>query len=178
MMTRGRLVTVYALLAVLVGGHLFDNVRRTEHWPFSNYPMFASVEGNRLQTYRFTCLYADGTGAIREMDFNPDWVPSLPQYKFADPMRDYLDWNPNPTRVHQLLADYLATYDACRRAGLNHGPDVTAVRVYRVTIPLEVPLRRFDLDHRFADYARLAVQVDQPAGAAATRPTGAPPVRS
>ena len=179
LLTRGQVTTVYGLLFVLIGGHVFDSITHTDHWPFSNYPMFESVADKRLITYRLTCLYTDSTGHPREIYFNPAWVPSLPQFKFVGSLRHNLDGkHPNPAKLRQILSDYLDTYDACRAAGLSHGPDVTAVRLYRLDIPMETPLRQVDLDHHFSDYAQMAFQVDHVQVHPATRPFHLPAVAS
>ena len=41
-----RLVTVYALGALILGGSVFDSVTDTEHWPFSQYSMFSWVDSS------------------------------------------------------------------------------------------------------------------------------------
>ncbi len=43
-MRPARLVLVHALIALIVGGSFWDIARDQEHWPFSQYPMFSSVE--------------------------------------------------------------------------------------------------------------------------------------
>src|SRR5215208_251314 len=36
-----RRLLVYAVIAVILLGHAYDIIRQQEHWPFSNYPMWA-----------------------------------------------------------------------------------------------------------------------------------------
>ena len=170
-MTRTRLAVVYGVVAVLIGGHAFDILRDREHWPFSNYPMFAELGGYVMNSYRFTALTVDpATGSTREVDFDPDWVPSLPQYRFGTVMREYLDSpRADPVKLRHLLGDYLDTYDACRRAGLSRGPAISALRVYRVEVVMKTPPPRFDLTHDFGKFATLAVQIDR-APVPSTRP--------
>jgi glycosyltransferase involved in cell wall biosynthesis len=43
-MRPGRIVLVQLLIAVLVGGSAYDIITGREHWPFSPYPMFSTVE--------------------------------------------------------------------------------------------------------------------------------------
>ena len=61
-MRPSRLVLVHALIAFIVGGSAWDIARDQEHWPFSQYPMFSSVE--RDWTHRTVRLFTvDRKGA-------------------------------------------------------------------------------------------------------------------
>ena len=66
MISPRRLWIVYALLAVLLGGHLYDAVRFQEHWPFSHYPMFAGIAQPELTTYQLIGL-TGAQGVEREV---------------------------------------------------------------------------------------------------------------
>jgi len=43
-MSRIRGLLVHLLIAGVIGGSLYDIATRQEHWPFSDYPMFALVQ--------------------------------------------------------------------------------------------------------------------------------------
>jgi hypothetical protein len=141
-MSRHRLWVVYVLLAFLVGGHLFDAAFAQEHWPFSNYPMFARTATSPLRQYVLTCLTSDAGGVEREMILDWRCVPSLPPYKFDGQLRHYAAGSqPDPKKLQRMLGDYIAAYDARRKLGLHHGPVIHGLRLYKVDIPLEIPPR-------------------------------------
>jgi GT2 family glycosyltransferase len=60
-MPASRLALVHALIAVIVGGSAWDIVRDQEHWPYSQYPMFSTVE--RHWSHRTLRVFTvDGNG--------------------------------------------------------------------------------------------------------------------
>src|ERR1700738_3901936 len=56
-MLRWRLLAAYAVGAVILGGSLFDLVNDTEHWPFSQYPMFSYLETRTDGRFTLLRLY-------------------------------------------------------------------------------------------------------------------------
>src|SRR5262249_43501274 len=61
-MAKHRLFLVYSLGGVIVGGSLFDLIRDTEHWPFSQYPMYSeTVSSHSLSYFRLFGVTQEGT---------------------------------------------------------------------------------------------------------------------
>lgn len=160
MMSRSRTYIVYALLTALVGGHLYDIALRQEHWPFSNYPMFATVMNSELNTYQIVCLTTVPGGGEREVPFDGRAIPALPPYKFQNTLRRYdTGSKADPAKLRRLLADYLETYEARRKAGLHDGPAVHGLRLYLVHIPLQLPPVPVNLKTLQWQDARLVIEV-------------------
>jgi hypothetical protein len=154
-----RLWIVYALLAVLIGGHLYDAVRGQEHWPFSNYPMFARVSLSELTTYQLIGLSGD-----REIAIDNHAIPALPPYKFQAQLRQYdTGSKADPQKLRSMLGDYLAAYETRRARHLHDGPPLDGIRLYLVHIPLQLPPAPVDLkngDH--GDQPRMVMEVHRP----------------
>ena len=49
-MSRQRLFLIHAALIVLIVDHLYDIIQDREHWPFSQYQMFAFLQTERSLT--------------------------------------------------------------------------------------------------------------------------------
>ncbi len=129
-MRRGRVLLVYAMLAVLLTGSARDILSDEEHWPFSPYPMFSAVE--RSRTLRSLRLFAVTPGAeTRELP--------LLAYEHLQPMDQCrvstaLSWMRRRPDGEQRMKDAARSaferYEALRHAGKHDGPAIAAVRVY------------------------------------------------
>jgi hypothetical protein len=156
-MSRRRLLVVYGLLAVLLGGHLYDAARGQEHWPFSNYPMFAGIAQPDLTTYQFMGLTPSADGTTREVVVDWHAVPVLPAYKLQSTLRHYD--KTDRAKLQRLLRDYLDTYEARRKLGLHDGPLLVGLRLYLVHIAIQLPPVTADLKAgRWSD-AQLVMEV-------------------
>jgi hypothetical protein len=72
-MTAGRFVAVNALVAVLLAASAYDIATGREHWPFSPYPMFSSVERSwTLDSLLLTGVAADSSGREFPFTWNGD----------------------------------------------------------------------------------------------------------
>ena len=54
---RWRLLTAYAVSALIIGGSFYDFVTDTETWPFSQYPMFSFIEAPPNGRFTIMRLY-------------------------------------------------------------------------------------------------------------------------
>ncbi len=138
-MLRWRLVTVYALGAVIVGGSVFDSVTDTEHWPFSQYSMFSWVEAPADHSYTLLRLY----GVTQRQ---PLLEFPLDKNEYFEPfdnsrMSAALSIALRENQVTPALEDCLKRYDALRASGIHHGPALEALRLYRVTWILDPQTR-------------------------------------
>jgi glucosyl-dolichyl phosphate glucuronosyltransferase len=132
-----RLAFVHALLAVVIGGSLYDIRTGREHWPLSPYPMFSIVD--REPTVK--CLRIVGIAAGRDREEIPlldaDVIRPFDQCRltsalsrtFHDPARRDL--------VHEQLRDCLARYEARRLKGEHEGPPLSGVRLYEMQWTLD-----------------------------------------
>ena len=127
-MSRNRVRLVYALLALLVGGHVHEMARQQEHWPFSNYPMWARP----TRDWHVKDVVAVGVTA----DPSPREV-SLMNPRFTAPLSLYylrfgvFRRHANQPRTRDVvLRDYLKVYKRRRREGAHGGPELRAVRLY------------------------------------------------
>jgi len=136
-MRRWRQWLVYGLIALLVGGHLNDMRRQAEHWPFSNYPMYARIEKRpRLELLSlFGMMRAPGYRALVRIT-DPRYVPPLNEGRLRvilmAAFRRGAD-EKNFADARQVMADYLRTYESRRIAGLHDGPRITELSLYRLT---------------------------------------------
>ncbi|HSV14215.1 MAG TPA: hypothetical protein VLI90_08140 [Tepidisphaeraceae bacterium] len=158
-MSPRRLWIVYALLAVLVGGHLYDALRFQEHWPFSNYPMFAGIAQPELTTYQLIGLSGD-----REVPIDNRAIPALPPYKFQGTLRRYdTTSKADPQKLRAMLSDYLDAYETRRVRHLHDGPPLDGIRLYLVRIPIQLPPVPVDLKHGdHGDHPRMVMEVRRP----------------
>jgi hypothetical protein len=120
---------VYAVVGVIVLGHLYEIVRQHEHWPFSNYPMWAQVTDKWELKNVDVVGVADSADASEVKLDDPAYFAPLPVYyqrlilgKFA---------RRQSTR-ERVFGDYLRRYEQRRRAGLHHGPALKGLRAYEV----------------------------------------------
>jgi hypothetical protein len=124
-MKRWRLWLVNGVIAVLVVGHLWEIGRQSEHWPFSNYPMWARV------TREWRLRHVVPLGVTAEEPFeevkltDPAYFAPMPMYY----QRLNLERAARRKR-DDMLRDYLAHYEQRRREGLHDGPPLRSIRLY------------------------------------------------
>jgi len=128
--SRTRLAFIHLLIAGVVGGSLYDIVTRQEHWPFSNYPMFARVHHSRVLTwYRLFGVTADD----REVPLvEPAYLWPLDQSRLAIGLRTVYQEEGNGPRLHDAVADALRRYERRREEGRHKGPELRGMRLYSV----------------------------------------------
>jgi len=134
-MSPSRVAFVYLLLAVLVGGSLYDIRTGREHWPLSPYPMFSIVE----QEPSLRCLRIVGVGAGgREVTLlSNDLIAPFDQCRLTSALsRTYTDAS-RRGQIHEQLRDCLDRYEERRRAGLHDGEPLAGVRLYEMQWTLQ-----------------------------------------
>ena len=139
--TRGRRALVYSVIALVVLPHLYDIARQQEHWPFSNYPMWARLS----KDWHVTAAAPVG---ITDDPARPEVELSDPAYFAPMPLHfQRLTFGalkkPSPRR-EKVLGDYLRRYEQLRTAGRHDGPPIVGIRLYE---------RYWDMD-RYATNAR------------------------
>jgi hypothetical protein len=143
-MSRPRLLVVYALGAVIFGGALADLVRDTEHWPFSQYPMFSYMQ--QAKTYSMLRLY----GVVQR---SPLIEVPLDSNLYLEPFDNSrlpaaLQIAIRENRLDEGVTDCLTRYEALRRADRHGGPPLVAMRLYRLTWALDPSASNVDRPDR------------------------------
>ena len=128
-MTRGRRAAVHALLAVIVGGHVYDVVAGGEHWPFSANPMYAHAQ----RAFVLDAAWLVGVRADTREEF-PLWdrrsLAPFDRARLDDAWRAIVAEPDGRARVATALADCLRRYERRRRAGPHDGPPLLGLRLY------------------------------------------------
>ena len=122
-----RVRLVYAVVGVVVLGHLHEIVRQQEHWPFTNYDMWARVTRD-WHVRQVMPFGVTDEPAPREVDLrDPKFFAPMPA------LYQRLNFQRAATRTNVrdvMLADYLRRYDQLRRARKHDGPALKALRLY------------------------------------------------
>lgn len=138
-MVRKRLLLVYALLTVILGGSLIDLVRDTEHWPFSQYPMYSwIVPSFAFSSFRLFGVTENGSEIYLHDDMRflqPFDNSRLPQ------AFERVEEN---NQLKEAVVDCFRRYEALRRAGRHDGPRLQAMRLYRVYWVVDPGARNID----------------------------------
>ena len=122
-----RLLFVHALLGCLVGGHLYDIATDQEHWPFSQYPMFSTVDESR--THRTLRLFGVTAGAEVPL-LSPAYLHPLDQCRLSTALLRMSERTSVRRDIDEALSDVWHRYEEHRTAGHHGGPALTAVRLY------------------------------------------------
>jgi hypothetical protein len=126
-----RLLLVYALGAIILGGSLISWVRDTEYWPYSPYPMFSVLAPQIDQRYTTLRLYGvTQQEPLAEFPLDRNiYLQPFDDSRLPDALGIALREN----RVMPVLKDCLERYEALRRSRIHQGPAIEAIRLYRVT---------------------------------------------
>ena len=144
-MSAPRLLFVNLLAAVLVLGSLYDIATGREHWPFSPYPMFATVDrGRTLTSLRLMGVTAEPTP--REIPLlDAGLIQPFDQCRLTTAFsRIYSSVDARP-RLREMLRDSLNRYAAMKKAGTpGDAPPLRAIRLYEMKWTLEPDARNVD----------------------------------
>ena len=137
----GRRAMVYCVIAAILVPHLYDIARQQEHWPYSNYPMWARLSKDWH-------VMAVAPVGLTEDPARPEVELSDPAYFAPVPLHfQRLTFGPlkKPSaRRDKVLGDYLRRYEDLRRAGKHDGPPLAGIRLYE---------RYWDMDKRASNAA-------------------------
>jgi hypothetical protein len=166
-----RVRMVYAVVGVIVLGHLYEIARQREHWPFSNYPMWAQVTDKwELKNVDVVGVTDSADAAEVKLD-DPAYFAPLPVYyqrlilgKFA---------RRQSTR-ERVFADYLRRYEQRRKAGLHHGPPLKGLRAYEVVWTMDPTASNVRTPDRRAVLYESPATATGPASAPASAPATTP----
>jgi hypothetical protein len=134
-MRRRGIVAVYLLMALIVGGSLLDLVRDTEHWPWSNFPMYSRVEdvAPTFEDYRLYGVVADDAHSEISLSTDIRYLQPFDPSRLAEALVK-LAGDP---RIDEGLLDCLNRYESLRKSGAHKGPPLVALRLYRVRFTLD-----------------------------------------
>lgn len=138
-MSAGRLATVSAVIAILVGTQLLDIALQIDHWPFSYYPMYAGMQSNTMWSFRVAGVTRD-----REWWLVPEkQLRPFDSGRIAYGFRNLLLDN-SEAAVGPILQNMYKIYEAGRRSGAHGGPPLQALRLYRLQWRLDPSLSNKD----------------------------------
>src|SRR5262249_46660523 len=124
-------------------GSLFDIIRDTEHWPFSQYPMYSQTEkSHSLTAFRLFGVTQDGS----EISLHDDMRYLQPFDNSRLP--EALELVSESHQLKEAVLDCFLRYEALRRAGRHSGPQLKALRLYRVYWVLDPWARNVDHPNR------------------------------
>jgi hypothetical protein len=142
-----RKVILNLILAGFVLGSTYDIVTNQEHWPFSQYPMFAGVWTSPTFTWlRVFGVTADG----REFPLDANsYIAPFDQSRLPKALRRMLERSDGESRVTTALRDLMSRYEILRRSGAHEGPPVVGLRLYEVEYTIDRQAANVDRpDHR------------------------------
>ena len=129
------------ILGVILGS-AYDIVTRQEHWPFSDYPMFATV--HRRTVLEWPRLFGVTIAGDEVALVDHDYLWPLDQSRLPIGLRQIYRSEGNSRRVHEALEDCLARYEQRRAAGAHDRPALRAIRLYLVAWDIEPYARNLD----------------------------------
>jgi hypothetical protein len=142
-MTRNRGLLVHLLIAGVIAGSAYDIATRQEHWPFSDYPMFAVAHRRPVleNWYRLFGVTHDNR-EVAILKYSELWP--LDQSRLPLGLRRLYQQPGGPERVRAAVADILRRYELRRQQGLHKGPPLRGLRLYTVDWDLEAYAANLD----------------------------------
>src|SRR5689334_11010548 len=131
-MNRWRCGLVNGLIAGVVGGQLYDILTNSEHWPFSNYPMFGRPKRNGgVTTLRLHGVSKDSDQ--RELPWSgPEYIRPFDESRLRVGLTR-LNQQPNrEALLEAALRDLLGRYEERRLSRQHAGPPLRGLRLYQL----------------------------------------------
>ena len=123
-----RVWLVYGVVAVIVLGHVHEIVRQQEHWPFTNYEMWAKVTRD-WHVSEIVPVGVTDEPTPREVALrDPAYFAPMPlhyqrlNFRRAASREKLRDW---------MIEDYLRRYEFLRSHGKHNGPALKGLRLYQ-----------------------------------------------
>ncbi len=128
-MAPARYAAAHAVVTCLLIGSAYDIATGTEHWPFSPYPMFSSVEREPvLDSLVIAGVTADAATELPLRDRS--FVDPFDQCRLVTAFQRVRNRRDDGTQLRTMLGDVLARYERLRHAGRHEGPALRAIRIY------------------------------------------------
>jgi hypothetical protein len=161
-MSKHRIWLVNTVIVCLISGGLYDIIRDTDHWPFSNYAMYSEVERSHAVTMMRVFGVTDETPS-RELPLTAfETIQPFDQYRLGTALEVLAD-SPKTQRDHLLrdaLRDSLRRYEALRQAGKHHQPRLKGMKAYRLFWELDPLARNLDRPDRRTPIWEVTVDSD------------------
>ena len=130
-MSRRRRLFVYAIIAIILGGSLFDIVAGREDWPFSPYAMYANAEEARAlsQLRLFGGLRDEPDKEIPLLDFS--YIQPFDQARLSTVLELIEYGRDQEGALAGAVKDCLKRYEIGRQSARHHGPPLRCLKLYR-----------------------------------------------
>jgi hypothetical protein len=126
-LSRERLLVAYSIIGVIVIGSFLDMARDTEHWPWSNYPMYSQPENDpKFNDLRLYGVPKSDPTTEFSLFTDSRYLQPFDQSRLAMILETL-----SGQKLHEGLQDCFNRYESLRRRGAHDGPPLQALRVYR-----------------------------------------------
>jgi GT2 family glycosyltransferase len=126
----GQLALAHLVVGVLLAGSAYDIATGREHWPFSPYPMFSTVQTSPTLDSLLLRGVVDEAGN-REIPLRQaEMIAPFDQCRLNTALSRAQNQADGSARVHAMLQDCLNRYEAARERGEHDGPPLKAIRLY------------------------------------------------
>jgi hypothetical protein len=134
-MGRVGMFAAYIPITLIIGGSVFDMLRDTEHWPWSNFPMYSQIEekGTTFEDYRLYGVLKSNPTAEFSLSTDSRYTQPFDPSRLAEALSLLAD----DPRLHEGLQDRLRRYEILRQSGAHNGPAISGLRLYRVGFVLK-----------------------------------------
>ena len=121
---------VNLILAAFIAITAYDIVTDQEHWPFSQYPMFAEAwTSSSFSWLRVFGVTEDG----REFPLDANrYIAPFDQSRLPKALRRMREQPDGKARIETALRDVMARYEVLRRDDVHEGPPIVAMRLYEL----------------------------------------------
>lgn len=139
--SRRRFLIVHCAIVVIGGGSLLHIALAREQWPFSHYPMYASVRGPEFQRTRFYGVTEEGA----EHPINVrEYLRPFDDARLSLALKRLSDRPNGEELLSQALEETLDLYEKRRLAGEHDGPRLKGIAAYRLRWQLRPDLSNLE----------------------------------
>jgi hypothetical protein len=128
--TRTRYVFVNFVIASMLGASAYDIIRDEEHWPFSQYPMFARITASRQLTW-LRMYVVTNEGSEFPLLTHSEVFP-FDQSRLSKAFGSIRQRPNADAQIRDALVNCLDRYERLRREGRIGGPPAARMRLYEV----------------------------------------------
>jgi hypothetical protein len=145
-MSMTRRVFLNLVFAFLILGSAYDIATDQEHWPFSQYPMFAGEWRSPTFTWlRLFGVTADG----REIALASNrYIAPFDLSRLPKALRRMMDERDGARRIAIAVGDCLTRYEQLRAQHRHDGPPLAAMRLYEVEWRIDARASNVDRPER------------------------------
>ena len=118
------------LVLTLLIGQAYAVSTKSEHWPLSNYPMYADTQGKTVSALQADGFQRDGTRYA--ISTRTELTPFDPS-RILGFIRRLGRGSAGRARRTEAARELLALYELQRVRGNHHGPELTGLELYETT---------------------------------------------